>query len=1835
MPPHNFIPILVTLLAVWQRAFGNDSPQFLSSNQIYQIKEDKAIGSILFSLTATDSDGPQNLHFSIPTNHETNQIVGLRNERGNNTNGRIVDVVLKQKLDRDYTASPFKKLLFAVEDNPSGDGNYIQQGIDVFVVDVNDEDPKFEQNRYEFNINENSGDGFLVTTVKATDPDTGTILRYSMKPVGQAVSDDYRYSFKVDAVSGEVKVNTTLDANKYNYYEYKLYVNGALVIQVSALDGDKDVPNSVSYSFAGGYFANFNINSGTGEITVKNQLDRDSPAVKEKGGVYAINVKAVEDDESQPMAMRTATTLVTIKVDDVNDNTPTFYKSRYEAEILENMQEGVPVTFTSPAVMNTANSHFALTLEKDGKPYTDFSPLPLEVYAESSVLIRVQNMSALDYEKVQEITFQIVAREIGTTERLSSSATVVVKIKDMNDNTPQFVPETPTRKSVPEDFVQGNPILTLTATDLDTGENGKITYNIRGSNVFTINPTSGEITLNGPLDRETVSHYILTAEATDGGGRTAFTNLNITVQDVNDVKPTFLREEYYVTVREDSLTFLRGNLVVKAVDDDAPNTPNSQVKYQIIHASAGLQNKFSVNETSGEVTLVAKIDYEALPTELSGRVQLEIEAYDMGTPRLASSINVTVEIEDVNDNAPVFNQSVYTATILETVSAGTSVVQVFASDSDATPPSNQFLYRIDSGASDKFRINFQTGEITVETGAQLDRETKDLYLLNISATDRGAISQFGECIVEITIKDANDEPPRFVQENMQATIMENAALGEEVKCVSAVDPDGQHNLEFSLLIDSVVGFDEDERPVNVTGAGIQNYFKMVPSTGCIQVQSTLDREMVETVVLKVLVTDTLADTGSQTATGTVTVTLLDYNDNGPEFVPDDTYNVRISEGLELQSVVMRFETEDKDKQQTVTYQMESDPYNNFDITQSTGILQLKSKLDRETHEVFLVKVLAIDSGIPAITSTATVKENATAGTIVCRLSATDADLGEFGRVEYRFEVSNDDDNLKINKTSGEIYVARTLDREQRSSYTLYVRANDNPRDPDNQRTNQTVPIVILVDDINDNKPVFTNVEKTATVLENESPGRLVFTSSAEDPDDGVNSELKYTLAGPQEILNILTMTTIRRNISSIPKYFGEIRVAKSLIGLSGKHAMTVTVTDNGIMPLSTQTDLEITIEDVNIHPPVFVKPSGTNATITADESQNDETEPRSIFNFTASDADSGRNKEIYFEILRENDWQFFKLESCNFTGCELKNRRPLDRETHPTYLIKIKAEDNGVPKNYSTILTLTIVTLDINDELPEFLDDRSAPYRIQPHRIQIEEERVHDQTSTDLNIAVDKDAGNNSIICYYIIGGDPIVKEKFNLHTSGNLTLTAPIDRETLNVPYINFVIFATPRCFEKFDGYSRPEVYPPQNYAINRTTLWVQVEILDINDNPPVFKRSVLTIGVSRDTGYRTSITNLQDLVTDADATMSVEFHALRTEQYLQNSKLTTTKPFEVFKNGTVATNVFFQANMYGYFLIFVQAKENVTGGSPFYANATLRISLINDDQRLKVIIRQSPEAVRAFQVEFIQKLTTATGYRIVVDKIQVHDTGNTEGNVNQNMTDMFIHGEDMKTNETISAVELRRTIDSLADELYQFKYFYKVAEIVLTTSEVEEKSLENTFKMALILVTVILALLCVAICIIFYISRRQYKRKLKAATALAYGSNSDLHKLELPGTNVHAYENANPIYIEKVLLEEAGEHNDDDDSLDNNAIESTSPSATSEQHMSMNFYTEDNDLNKVPQSKLGNGDAILNAALLQHQKAKLKNGTAGNENGTAVYANGRLESKADNFEGLPTTEI
>ena len=175
-----------------------------------------------------------------------------------------------------------------------------------------------------------------------------------------------------------------------------------------------------------------------------------------------------------------------------------------------------------------------------------------------------------------------------------------------------------------------------------------------------------------------------------------------------------------------------------------------------------------------------------------------------------------VYLQDENDNAPVFAIKKYSGTVNENATVGTFIVGVTATDNDGTLLNSGFLYRIDSGAQDKFRIDFNTGEISVEIGAKLDRETRDVYVLNVSANDRGQNPLVGYCEVTITVLDVNDRMPEFKSSEKTAHINEAATIGDNVTVYMATDVDINHNLVYSLLPELTRAYNENGTRTNVT-----------------------------------------------------------------------------------------------------------------------------------------------------------------------------------------------------------------------------------------------------------------------------------------------------------------------------------------------------------------------------------------------------------------------------------------------------------------------------------------------------------------------------------------------------------------------------------------------------------------------------------------------------------------------------------------------------------------------------------------------------------------------------------------------------------------------------------------------------------------------------------------------------------------------------------------------------------------------------------------------------------------------------------------------------------
>ena len=162
----------------------------------------------------------------------------------------------------------------------------------------------------------------------------------------------------------------------------------------------------------------------------------------------------------------------------------------------------------------------------------------------------------------------------------------------------------------------------------------------------------------------------------------------------------------------------------------------------------------------------------------------------------------------------MFNSTSYSAILPENSQENTFVTQVFASDTDGTAPNNEIIYRIESGARDKFRIDGQTGRITVESGANLDRDIYGTqYRLHVLGIDRGTPSLTGSTTVTVTITDTNNKDPVFNPTSASVSIPENTVVGEEVYTYTATDADHDALLSYSLAENQITGEDEERHPI--------------------------------------------------------------------------------------------------------------------------------------------------------------------------------------------------------------------------------------------------------------------------------------------------------------------------------------------------------------------------------------------------------------------------------------------------------------------------------------------------------------------------------------------------------------------------------------------------------------------------------------------------------------------------------------------------------------------------------------------------------------------------------------------------------------------------------------------------------------------------------------------------------------------------------------------------------------------------------------------------------------------------------------------------------------
>ncbi|KAK7479931.1 hypothetical protein BaRGS_00028839, partial [Batillaria attramentaria] len=918
-------------------------------------------------------------------------------------------------------------------------------------------------------------------------------FRLTMYPKSENVRRAHRRSKRA------VNNRPTFNPTEYTENVKEEQPAGIQVVTITATDSDTEGAGTITYSMVSSRDERsqsmFAINPLTGTINTTKRLDREFM----KAHYFSI----IATDHGVPPESASAT--LTIIVEDVNDHAPAFDQQVYSIDFSESQEIGIPVLTiqaTDEDFMDNSNIRYSIVNPES----------PNDAFMIDPIVGSISTLKQLDRETISNYTLLIQAVDQGElSERKSSTATVKILIRDENDNAPEFSRSVYTANIKEDQSISSSvPILTVTATDRDEGENANIRYTLSGNghNTFSINSMTGQIFLMDPLDYETDTKYSLTVRAEDQGTtkRRQTATVHIQVIDVNDNAPRFISDRYEGVVSENSDS---GTSIIQVQAIDLDSGQNSQLTYSIINAENDTM-PLVIDPQSGWIRTSGRVDREHQPA-----YTFTVKAEDNGSPRLSATTTVSIKIRDINDNAPVFESRNYQAAVSEEARIGEEVIRVLAIDQDEGDNA-RVRYDITTGNDgDAFQMNQNLNEGIITVKKTLDARQQNRYVLTVTATDTGGRKDTVQVVINVT--DTNRYTPEFQGTPFSFSVDENIPVGTSVYQVRAIDKDRGENARITYSMDP----------------GVLS-FRVDPNNGTIFTRGTLDRESMPAVRFSVTATDN--GIPQRMDTKEIDVTIIDENDNKPEFV-EIIYSGHISEDALPGEKVLQISARDYDKnlngQVFYTFDGGNSGNGDFSIDSARGWIMVAKPLDRERIPNYELVAFAVDRGTPPQSSSVIIRikvddvndnhpqfdaeeidvfiaENSPVGSTVAEVTASDPDEGTNALVEYSFDGGPDVDSFQLSGRKGEPAIITTLiplDYESdKKRYEVVLRAASGTQF-------STAKIFINVRDVNDNPPVlkdfsiiFNNYGETGS-FPSEAIGRI----PATDPDVSDQELLVYRI----------------------------------------------------------------------------------------------------------------------------------------------------------------------------------------------------------------------------------------------------------------------------------------------------------------------------------------------------------------------------------------------------------------------------------------------------------------------------------------------------------------------------------------------------------------------------------------------------------------------------------------------------------------------------------------------------------------------------------------------------
>ena len=657
--------------------------------------------------------------------------------------------------------------------------------------------------------------------------------------------------------------------------------------------------------------------------------------------------------------------------------------------------------------------------------------------------------------------------------------------------------------------------------------------------------------------------------------------VSVEIFDVNDNKPRFPERRVEFDISESTLT---GTSFSLPAARDPDSGANGIQEYKLISST----DKFNLSQSRSAdgATDLRLILHKKLNREHLDHYGIRVVAQDHGDPPKSGVIEVKISVLDANDNDPKFDNATYEAFVMENTPIGTTIAKVRATDPDSGINGDvyyQFEKHTQKDYGHLFEIEPEVGSVVI-TGS-LDYESAAIYLLSVSAHDKGPDSLPSSTQVVVRIGDMNDNAPEISVNTLTKTgmaqVLENLKPDTFVAYISVLDKDNGNNGKVTCSLNDNVNFRLEKL--------YMTEYKVVT-------ERTFDREMREQYEFSIMCRD--HGLSPQTSFSTIKVNVLDENDHSPQFT-SRIYSAIIEENNMVGAMLTRVSAPDRDSglNGQVTYELAKSGEGILKVDPKTGVVTADDMFDYEKSPKIETQVIARDKGNPPRSATCTVQvqlmdiddekpqftevtygfgtyENQPKNTEVGTVVAVDADAHPHNRFHYYLDPEHSPmDTFDIDPDTGTIRTKKVLDREKQAVYFLTALAI--PQDDPHYSSTATVSVYVA--DQNDNPPVFEfpSVENRSLSIAGNAPlGYVIVRLRAHDADSGMNAQLTYHITegnlGDEFALDANT---------------GALCVNKELLpSMYKSFTLKITIKDSGESSLSTSAYIRVHVTAASTFP---------------------------------------------------------------------------------------------------------------------------------------------------------------------------------------------------------------------------------------------------------------------------------------------------------------------------------------------------------------------------------------------------------------------------------------------------------------------------------------------------------------------------------------------------------------------------------------------------------------------------------------------------------------------------